>query len=66
MARTVKVGLVQNVCSGNRDSDLGKAIAGIREAASKDAHVVCLQELFASLYFCDVENYENFKLAEPC
>jgi N-carbamoylputrescine amidase len=23
-----------------------------------------LQELFASLYFCDVEDYENFKLAE--
>jgi Predicted amidohydrolase len=26
---------------------------------------VCLQELFTSLYFCDVEDYANFELAEP-
>jgi N-carbamoylputrescine amidase len=36
----------------------------IREAASKGAQVICLQELFKSLYFCDVEDYANFKLAE--
>jgi N-carbamoylputrescine amidase len=65
MARTVKVGLVQNSCSGNRDKDVGKAISGIRDAAARGAEVVCLQELFASLYFCDTEDYENFKLAEP-
>jgi N-carbamoylputrescine amidase len=41
-----------------------KAIAGIREAARKGANIVCLQELFTSLYFCDVEDHENFKLAE--
>jgi len=44
---------------------LEKAITKIREAAAKGAQVVCLQELFRSLYFCDVEDYENFKLAEP-
>jgi len=42
-----------------------KTIEGIREAAKKGAQIVCLQELFRSLYFCDVEDYENFKLAEP-
>lgn len=41
-----------------------KAIAGIRKAAKDGAQIVCLQELFTSLYFCDVEDYENFKLAE--
>jgi N-carbamoylputrescine amidase len=41
-----------------------KAISGIREAAAKGAQIVCLQELFTSLYFCDVEDHENFKLAE--
>jgi N-carbamoylputrescine amidase len=35
-----------------------------KEAAKKGAQIVCLQELFTSLYFCDVEDYENFKLAE--
>jgi N-carbamoylputrescine amidase len=41
-----------------------KTTAGIREAAQKGAQVVVLQELFRSLYFCDVEDYDNFKLAE--
>ena len=29
------------------------------------AQIICLQELFASLYFCDEERYQNFQLAEP-
>jgi N-carbamoylputrescine amidase len=61
----VKVGLVQMSCSGDAKSNMDKAIAGIKDAAAKGANIVCLQELFTSLYFCDVEDYENFKLAEP-
>ncbi len=61
----VKVGLVQMSCTANKEENLKKAIAKVREAASKGAQIVCLQELFTSLYFCDVEDYDNFKLAEP-
>lgn len=61
----VKVGLVQASCSEDPKQNLEKAIIGIRDAASKGAQIVCLQELFTSLYFCDVEAYENFALAEP-
>src|SRR5258706_5767712 len=61
----VKVGLVQMSCSSNKDENLKKAIAKVKEAAAKGAQIVCLQELFTSVYFCDVENYDNFKLAEP-
>ncbi len=61
----VKVGLVQMSCSGDAKSNMDKAIAGIKDAAAKGANIICLQELFTSLYFCDVEDYENFKLAEP-
>ena len=60
----VKVGLVQMSCSGSKEENLQKAIAGIKDAAAKGAQIGCLQELFTSLYFCDVEDYENFKLAE--
>src|SRR5580765_8803604 len=60
----VKVGLVQMSCTENKEANLNKAIDKIKEAASKGAQIVCLQELFTSLYFCDVENYDNFKLAE--
>lgn len=62
--RTVKVGLVQNSCTNDLVSNLTKAEKGIRMAASKGAQIVCLQELFKSLYFCDVEDHDNFKLAE--
>jgi N-carbamoylputrescine amidase len=60
----VKIGLVQMSCSGDAKSNMDKAIAGIKDAAAKGANIVCLQELFTSLYFCDIESYENFKLAE--
>jgi N-carbamoylputrescine amidase len=51
-------------CSADKDENLRKAVIKIREAADMGAQVICLQELFTSLYFCDVEDYENFKLAE--
>src|SRR6188768_1990631 len=60
----VKVGLVQMSCSNSKEANLQKAIEKVKEAAAKGAQIVCLQELFTSLYFCDVEDYENFKLAE--
>jgi N-carbamoylputrescine amidase len=64
-SKPVKVGLVQMSCTKEPKENLQKAIEKIREAASQGAQIVCLQELFTSLYFCDVEDYENFKLAEP-
>jgi len=64
VAGKVKIGTVQMSCTSQPAENLSKAITKIREAAAKGAQVVCLQELFTSLYFCDVEDYENFKLAE--
>ena len=61
---TVKVGLVQMSCTNKKVANLQRAIEKTKEAAAKGAQIVCLQELFTSLYFCDVEDYENFKLAE--
>jgi len=62
--RLVKIGLVQTNCSEAPAANMDKAVKGIREAASKGANIVCLQELFASLYFCDKEDYAPFNLAE--
>ena len=52
-------------CSDSKQENLDKAMARISDAASKGAQIICLQELFTSLYFCDAEDYEQFKLAEP-
>lgn len=64
LGKRIKVGTVQMSCAKDPKENLQKAIHKIREAAAKGAQVVCLQELFTSLYFCDVEDYDNFKLAE--
>lgn len=64
MSKNVNIGLVQMSCSADVEANIQKAIDGIREAAQKGAQIVCLQELFTSLYFCDVEDHHNFSLAE--
>ena len=61
---TVKTALIQMSCLDNKEQNLNKAILKIKEAAAEGAQIVCLQELFTSLYFCDVEDHDNFKLAE--
>ncbi|MEN6606840.1 MAG: carbon-nitrogen hydrolase [Bryobacteraceae bacterium] len=63
--RRFRVGLVQMTCSIDPGENLAKAEWKIREAASRGAQVVCLQELFRSRYFCLDENHANFALAEP-
>jgi N-carbamoylputrescine amidase len=60
----VKVGLVQMSCTASKADNLAKAIAKVRETAAGGAQIICLQELFTSLYFCDVEDHDNFSLAE--
>lgn len=60
----VQVGIVQMSCTADKENNLQKAIGKVREAAKQGAQIVCLQELFTSLYFCDEENYDNFSLAE--
>ena len=60
----VKIGLIQMSCVDDVKSNLNKTMEQIKVAAQKGAQIVCLQELFTSLYFCDVEAYKNFELAE--
>jgi len=60
----VKVGIIQMSCDANKTANNQKAIEKIRVVAKQGAQIICLQELFSSLYFCDVESYDNFKLAE--
>ncbi len=60
----INVGLIQMSCSENVQENLEKTIIKIKEAAAIGAQIICLQELFSSLYFCDVEDHDNFKLGE--
>ena len=60
----IKVGIVQMPITKSVADNLEKAKNKIYELAAQGAQIICLQELFASLYFCDVEDYENFNLAD--
>lgn len=64
-SQPLKLGLVQMRCTDDIDDNLRKAIDGITEAAGRGARIVCLQELFRSLYFCQSEDASRFDLAEP-
>jgi N-carbamoylputrescine amidase len=60
----VTLGLVQMSCAADPESNLAKATERIREAAGRGAAIICLQELFRSLYFCQQEEHAQFGLAE--
>ena len=60
----VRIGLIQFVSSDNPDCNMAVAEQQIRQAARQGAQIVCLQELFRTLYFCDVEDHSHFQLAE--
>ena len=60
----VKIGLIQMSCVKDKSSNVSKTIEKISDAAAKGAQIICLQELFTSLYFCDIEDHDNFLLAE--
>ena len=61
----VHLGLLQLRCSPDPAANLKHALALTEQAARDGARIICTPELFSSQYFCQSEEYENFKLAEP-
>ncbi len=59
-----RVGLVQMSCVDHAATNMDKAVALIRQAAQRGAQVICTQELFRSLYFCQTQDLQLFDLAE--
>jgi N-carbamoylputrescine amidase len=60
----VSIGLIQMRCSVQPEHNLSKAETLVRDAARSGAQIICLPELFRSLYFCQAEDHSNFALAE--
>ncbi len=61
--REVTVATTQMSCTWNVYENLKKAENLVREAASKGANIILLQELFETPYFCQKEKYEYLNLA---
>jgi N-carbamoylputrescine amidase len=60
----VNVGLIQMKCSDDLEENFEKTLEKIKDLAKSGANIICTQELFKSKYFCQVEDWFCFKLAE--
>ena len=60
----MKVAIIQYRVPSTYEEAVAKAISYVEEAARMGADVVLLPELFEGPYFCQVEDYANFKKAE--
>jgi N-carbamoylputrescine amidase len=64
MDQLLKLGLVQQSCTEDREQNLAASEAGIRAAAAQGARLVLLQELHTGVYFCQTEDTRRFDQAE--
>ncbi|GGY84939.1 carbon-nitrogen hydrolase [Marinobacter zhanjiangensis] len=63
--RNLRVAAIQQTCSDDKTASLDTSERLVRQAASEGAQLVVLQELHATLYFCQTEDTSVFDLAEP-
>lgn len=60
----IKVAITQMSCSNDYQKNIAKAEDLVQKCSKNGANVVLIQELFSNLYFCQVEDYDKFALAE--
>lgn len=61
----MKIGIIQQHNTADIKANMNRLSAAIRKVAQGGAQLVVLQELHKGLYFCQVEDVNNFDLAEP-
>ena len=61
----LKIGFLQQHNVTDRRDNMVRLAEGIADLAQRGAQLIVLQELHNSLYFCQVEDVDNFNLAEP-
>lgn len=64
IATGLTIGLIQTTVAEDRDLNLKKTIERVKEAASKGAKIVCLQELYRTRYFPQWDRRDASLLAE--
>ncbi len=62
--RKLKVGFLQQHNVADRKTNIIRLAEGIADLAKRGAQLIVLQELHNSLYFCQVEDVDNFDFAE--
>ncbi len=59
----MKIGIIQQCNTADVESNRRRLLDKVKGLAQQGAQLVVLQELHDSLYFCQVENVDNFDLA---
>ena len=65
MHNKMKIGFLQQHNTADIKNNIERLADGIADLAKRGAELIVLQELHNSLYFCQVEDVNNFDLAEP-
>lgn len=63
--KELKIGFLQQHNTADTEDNVRRLADGIADLAGRGAELIVLQELHNSLYFCQVEDVQNFDLAEP-
>ena len=63
--KELHIGFLQQHNTADTLNNIERLCDGIRDLARRGAQLIVLQELHNSLYFCQVEDVNNFDLAEP-
>ena len=61
----IKIGILQQHNVADSAENIRRIAEGIKNLAHRGAQLIVLQELHNSLYFCQVEDVNNFDMAEP-
>ena len=61
----MKIGIIQQHNTADIKQNMTRLAESIKNLANNGAELIVLQELHNSLYFCQVEDVDNFDLAEP-
>ena len=63
-SKQVTLALIQAKADSDPATNLQATLAKVEQSAADGANIVCTQELFATEYFCQSEDHDNFHLAE--
>lgn len=63
--KELKIGFLQQHNTADVRGNILRLAEGVADLARRGAELIVLQELHNSLYFCQVEDVNNFNLAEP-
>ena len=63
-SKQVTLALIQAKADSDPATNLQATLSKVKQSAADGANIVCTQELFATEYFCQSEDHDNFHLAE--